>query len=253
MAVLTTVAAKLARSLAGYEQTDTGYGEVASARSNFLSGFPHAALTLQWGGWLPDIPTMPSGVTSFLLDRLTLHDSHNAQAIFGEFIDFGSIDIATGTFTDGVAMPARTVLGNASYTIPSGWLLAFCETAIVGTVNPLTVTYTDQDGNTGKTTTAHAMTLNPVIDSIAPMVLNVADWGVTDVTAATRTGGTSGTIRFYGIIPIDVLPAWNTAFVEPQLPKLLCRRLSAGAKIGWILTNQTAGFGLATATYTGDT
>jgi hypothetical protein len=77
-----------------------------------------------------------------------------------------------------------------------------------GSTCTITVTYTDQDGNTGATTAAISLTTGWLLNQAGFIQLASGDSGLIDITGVTR-GGTpttpSGVITFWGVIPIAIL------------------------------------------------
>lgn len=90
--------------------------------------------------------------------------------------------------------------------------MAVVTTAFNALPGSFSITYTDQDGNTGNVLTSTALTASSTVDAAEIILLNTGDCGVIDITAATRTGGTTptGVMKFYGMLPI--------AFANPAMP-----------------------------------
>lgn len=170
-------------------------------------------------GSVPALPTLPSGVTAYIPTCITgaiAIISSGRTYLFCEVIDMGSLNISTNVFTDGAAFPTRTELGASNATW--GPVFVEFETALGGTPGNLTVTYVDQDGNTAETTTAQTMSAtNPNIGTTGFIVFNSPDIGARDITGAARTGGTAptGTLRFWGILPICFIPVVSTGTIPP--------------------------------------
>jgi len=164
--------------------------------------------TMTRRGYTKPLPSpLPSGVTAYICSRISVTGSSPGIAlIVAKLIDLGSIDISTPTFTDGSAMPTKTEL-NAS-NVTASPVLCEVTTALNATPGSLQITYVDQDGNTAEATTAQVMTASSVVKSAAYIDLNGTDWGVQDITAATRTGGTTptGVVQFWGLLPITICP-----------------------------------------------
>lgn len=188
------------------------YGMWNIAYFNIGAGGGFTAATTSSGGITTgrvnsDI-VMPSFGTGINCAFSTFADMWNEDSsttmLLGIEYNFGSIALSSGTFTDGVAMPTKTV-GGASVQTAS--MLSFCHIDSTLTGSPaLSITYTDQDGNTGNTC---SMTLpsGSLISSgffMNPHLAN-GDTAIRDITACSRTGGTGGTVSFRGLLPL----AWQ--------------------------------------------
>jgi len=153
------------------------------------------------------LPSLPSGVTAYIPTRFSAHCSvSNLSLVFGKLVNLGDLDIATPTFTDGSNMGTATELG-ATQNIASAVFLEV-TTVLNATPGNFTITYVDQDGNTGETSASAALAASAEVGSGGWVALNSPDWGARDITTATRTGGTTptGVIRFWGMIPLGILP-----------------------------------------------
>lgn len=155
------------------------------------------------------VPTLETGVTAYIATQIGLlstvgNGSHNLVC---KRVNLGSLNIsgASGTFTDGNAMPSVTECG-VSRTVASA-VIGEVTTVLNATPGTFTITYVDQDGNTAETTAAHTPANSAAVGSAAHILLNSPDWGVQDITAAARSGGTTptGVIKFWGIIPLGVI------------------------------------------------
>lgn len=185
---------------------------------------------------LSDTPSFPSGVTGYIPLEFALSASAvvSNSVLLTELILLGSIDLSTGTFTDGAAMPTRTVF-NTSTQLASPVLAMFTATG-GGTSRTLTLTYVDQDGNTAESTSALSIQNSASNDAGGTFPLKAGDWGVRDITNCTSAGTTpSGTVSFYGMVPI-VLAQPTTGTVNNTVTDLIgngiVRRLGAAAKWG---------------------
>lgn len=200
----------IARVAASYRDNHYINGNTPATTATALTG---QLLALQRTGRAQSTPgSLPSGVTSYLPTIVEFVSSTAALAfLVARVVQLGSIDISTNTFTDGSSMGTRTV-GNATYNL---WSPVFMEvtTTLNATPGSIAITYVDQDGNSAEANTAVAMTASAVAKTIGIMTLNGTDIGVRDITAATRTLGTSptGVVRFLGIDPIALMPGNPTA------------------------------------------
>lgn len=144
------------------------------------------------------VETMPSGVTGFRLTNATLYSSvQTTPYLLAKLVDLGTFTFGTG-FVDGSAMPTVTE-GGASRTMHSA-LLVEMVTPGTGTGTSITVNYTNQDGNAA-TTPAQTIAMTIVAYSCGFLPLATNDWGVRDVTGATRSAGTGVcTVKLWGVI-----------------------------------------------------
>lgn len=229
---------------------------IRSTRSNPLSGAGAATLTRN-GPWAEPVPNpLPTGCAAFIPEAVEIADTSVAGPfLMYEAVLLGSIDCATGVFTDGVPFPTRKALGITRQL--SGQVLVEMATDQVSQ-RTITVTYVNQDGVGGRTSAAHTITLAALQDSTGILVLQVGDTGVQDITNVTATGGTapSGTINFWGIIPIIVIPPGIGlgGFTVNLLAEGVVRRLEAGATIRFLqLNSQAASRSIGALRYVYDT
>lgn len=198
-----------ARIGGGYTKTQQVWGE----QSGSPGGNVFSAQNNSWciTGWSDDMPgSLPTGVTAFIPASVFLHTNTSGGAglpvIVAKAIELGSFNVGTNTFTDGSAMPTQTVGGN-SLQIASP-VMAEITTVLNGTPGSITITYVDQSGNASETTAAAALSGSAAVGSCGFIPLNTGDWGVRDISAAARTGGSShsGVIRFWGLVPFFTAP-----------------------------------------------
>jgi hypothetical protein len=131
------------------------------------------------------------------------------------------------------------------------------ETALNATPGSFTFTYTNQDGTTSQTTPSLALTASAAVGTASPIRLNGTDWGVRDITAASRTSGTSptGVIRFYGVYPIAMLD-FQTGSTMGIVKNLLNNnlefyKLAAGDTLGFFVTGSSVGAILGSINFIG--
>jgi len=140
-----------------------------------------------------------------------------ALTVFGNIsgIEYhlGSINLATGTYTADQPAPTKSirvagVTTSRQTAFPSGCVFAVITSAIGASATTLDLTYTDQDGNTGATTSGFIVPASAQTNSayiLTPDFMASGDSGIRAITACTKSGATTGTIDFYGILPV----AWN--------------------------------------------
>jgi hypothetical protein len=210
---LTTYDQFIDRIADGYGGVELFDGEVPTATTTtLLSGFNGG----QNIAGMRTLPTLPSGVTAYIPTAISLSTGGLTSYLVAKVISLGSIDIsgASGTFTDGSAMPTITELGT-SRTTCSG-VIAEVTTALNATPGSLSITYVDQDGNSAEATTAQALTASAVVGTCGYVILNAGDNGVQDITTAVRSVGTTptGVINFWGVVPITMVSVCNVDIPE---------------------------------------
>ena len=181
------------------------------------------------------MPSLPSGVTSYIPTAISLIGStSNALYLAGKLVSLGTWNLSTATFTDGSAMPQQTVFGTASTYVPSPVILEV-TTALNATPGGVSVTYTDQSGNSTETA-AFSWGASSPIGTCMWLPLNSPDWGVRDITNVTQSGGTSptGACKLYGIVPFGLFYSVGSGgAVESMLTYDFCfNELGAGDEIG---------------------
>lgn len=203
---LATFDAFLSRIANGYYWRQPIWGQLNSTTSSAFMGSTTGIM--QRCGDTRAMPALPSGVTGYIPTHVMICSSANSQLglLVCKAVNLGTFDIGNttvGTFTDGSAMPQQKVFNAASTYIPSAVLVEL-TTATAGTQTSITVTYVDQDGNTGNTTSFTPIP-SAVAGSVAMLQLSGTDWGVRDITAVARSAsaGPTGVLKFWGIIPIS--------------------------------------------------
>lgn len=179
------------------------WGELQTANTALLNATYMKVARL---GDVVALPSLPSGVTGYIPTSIGYNGSTAALPLLvAKVINLGSLDINTPTFTDGAAMPTQTV-GNASLQLSSA-VIAEVTTVISATPGSISITYKNQAGSGGQTSPSTALTAAATVGSCQYLPLAAADWGVMDITAATRTGGTThtGVIKFWGLIPLGMI------------------------------------------------
>lgn len=176
---------------------------------------PYTAI--QRAGHIKSVPaSLPSGVTAYMPCKTWIHSTNAAPIILGRLVNLGSLDIsgASGTFTDGDAMPTVTELGASNQVY--GPVIVEVETALNATPGSFQVTYTDHEGNTGQLSTSVGLTASAPIGSAGFLPTLGGDLGVTDITAAVRTAGTTptGVLRFWGIMDAIL---WSASSSVPAM------------------------------------
>lgn len=150
------------------------------------------------------VPSFNGPTEAFLTYCDMAYGGNRALPLMALEYNLGNINMSSGTFTAGVSMPTKTIEGSSIQTA-SMLTCATVTSAVTATTPGLTITYTDQDGNTGQTC---SMTLpsSPVLNTAYLMTPHLAngDTGVQAVTNCTKSAGSAGTITFYGLLPLAV-------------------------------------------------
>lgn len=245
--MLLTAEQAFAERMAGGHDYSLGDIHVRATRSNPLSGAGAATTARNGPTFKPDVPaSLPSGVGGYLLDSVEGYDTIGGPWLIFEPVDMGSLDTASGVYTPGVASPQRTYLG-LSQRVPVQVLVEMATNMV--SQRTIQVTYTNQDGVTGRQAASHTITVNALKNSLGLLVLGAGDTGVLEITNVTATGGTSpsGTIILTGILP-DVLTPTTTVGVSTScnlLSEGIVRRRRAGSKTrAAMLASQAAGRGI---------
>ncbi len=183
------------------------------------------------------LPTLPGGKTYYAPKSLEFSSSVARSFIVARLTSFGSLNIATPTFTDASAAPTRTE-GGVSRQIPSAVLMVV-TTGLNATPGSFTITYQDQDANTAETTASVALTASAIAGTAAFVNLKTPDWGAIDITAATRTGGTTptGVIEFFHVDPVCMVNIPVAGMVEKKnffTDYAYLHQFAAGDKIAFI-------------------
>lgn len=187
-------------------QFDTGGVTSANSTSGFVIGRRWPSTVI--------IPTITSPCTGVYFSYMKAHGNHTGfnNMIVGVLeYDLGSINMSTGTFSDGVAMPTKNIMGS-SIQSATQLLVLEVSAAVTATTPLITITYTDQDGNTGNTATLTLPT-NPALNSVflCNPYLASGDSGVQDITNITKSAGTAGTIHAYGLLILNVMKTGSVA------------------------------------------
>lgn len=147
-----------------------------------------------------------AGVTGAYLTYCKMTQSNSATvAVAGLEVDLGTLTVSTNTFSSGSAMPTKTIEGS-SITTASMITLLVATANVTATTPVVTITYVDQDGNSGQTCTMTLPT-NPIVGTAFYMQPHLAngDTGVRSVSNISISTGSAGTFKVYGLIP----QAWN--------------------------------------------
>lgn len=160
------------------------------------------------------MPSVGTGITDMVHTYLRMCTSAtNSALICGLETTLGTLTVSGNSFSAGSVMPTKNIR-DTSVVTASVMPMVFVSTTVVATTPVLTITYTDQDGNTGNTATLTLPT-NPSINScflIAPHLAS-GDTGIRAITNLSISTGSAGTIKVIGILPIGS----SSAALTPML------------------------------------
>jgi hypothetical protein len=158
----------------------------------------------------------------------------------------GTLTVSGNSFSAGVTMPTKTVMGTSLQTATVEPMLVV--TAALTATNPVvTITYTDQDGNTGATAVL-TLPSNTLINSafrIAPYLAN-GDTGIQAVTNISISTGTVGSLAVMGLLVVNATQSTNASgfgMVSPLEQPIPIYLWEAGEKIAFYR------YGVASTTY----
>lgn len=174
------------------------------------------------------IPSVGTGIAGYVFTKIqVLSEDGTTGGFVGLEYDLGSLAISGNVFTSGVTMPTKTING-VSKTTAASLLFVVITASATATTPVLTITYTDQNGNTGNTAT---MTLpsNALINSAFFLQPHLAtgDSGIRAVTNMSISTGTAGSLKVYGILPQhfyqnqSALFPYGTDLLSTSIPPIL--------------------------------
>lgn len=175
------------------------------------------------------VPSVGAGVNGYVLTAARMvSEDISTQYILGLEYNLGDLTISGNSFSDGVAMPTKRVFGEdiATATIDPFIVIT---TTLVATNPVVTVTYTNQNGNTGNTAALTIPTNAAVNSAFAIQPHMAADLGIKDVTNISTSAGTGGALSVRGLLRLATCQSMVTAgLVHPVpvmgnlSPKFLC-------------------------------
>lgn len=186
--------------------------------------------------------SLPASVLGYFFGSLDVSANIN-QATTHACLQY---DLATLTgaasFAAGVTMPVKRILGQSIQTAAMLAVLRITTAFTGGTTPTIVITYTNQDGVTGRTATL-ILPANPTANAaflIAPH-LQSGDTGILSVQNITRSLGTVGVCVVSGLLPMHIQPSAISAPnpVEP-LTQMLPRFLAEANEVIAFYANQAA-------------
>lgn len=164
------------------------------------------------------IPTLGGTVTGAYVTLCRMVGAR-ASCVFVAALEvlLGTLTVSGNVFADGSIMPTRLVNG-VSQVLATMIPMLVVNTALTATTPAVTITYTDQDGNTGNSAVLTLPT-NPVINTafcIMPHMV-AGDTGIIDITNISISAGSAGVLKVYGLVPINNIPIDQTPYNAPML------------------------------------
>lgn len=154
------------------------------------------------------VPAFGGSVTGALYTSIrAITDDAGSGILVGLEYLLGTLTVSGNSFADGVEMPTKTITG-ASVATATETVFAVATVAMTATTPVLTITYKDQNDNTGQTATLTLPT-NVAKDSAFLITPHLAagDTGVKDVSNISISTGSAGTIKVYGLLVLAEIPA----------------------------------------------
>lgn len=138
------------------------------------------------------------GLTWRPLSAHSVVTTAGSQTFIGICLSMGTFNTSTNVFTDGSA-------GTSSVWYSR--LFAVVNTALSAASTNVTVTYTDQNNNTGHTTSALTIAASAPVGNAFEFVLAATtgqerDSGIRDITAVSDSANPTGVIEFWACNPI---------------------------------------------------
>lgn len=131
--------------------------------------------------------------------------ANNGQAIMGAYLeyDLGTHTVSGNSFSAGVSAPTKAINGGSSAVCVFSAVVVYIATALTATNPVLTITYTDQAGNTGNTATLTLPT-NATINSCYMVYPHLAagDTGIRAITGVSISTGSAGSIKIMGLLEL---------------------------------------------------
>lgn len=150
------------------------------------------------------LPTMGGSVTgAYITTAKMLNEDAGTLMIMGLEVLLGTLTVSGNSFAAGSAMPLRDIPGFADVQLASMLTMIEVSTTLTATTPVLTITYTDQDGNTGQTA-ALTLPTNSILSTAFVVTPHLAtgDTGVRAVTNMSISAGTAGVLKAYGVVPL---------------------------------------------------
>jgi hypothetical protein len=165
------------------------------------------------------VPTMTSPVTgAYLMNFNCVSPTTAAKFVLARETSMGVLTISGNSFADGSSMGTGKFYDHTSRAAGSSTTLAtymplLVVTTVLSATSPvITITYVNQAG-TGSRTCTMTIPTNAAVNSTFLMAphLQSGDTGIQDITNMSTSGGTSGALTVFGLIPLAVAELTQTA------------------------------------------
>lgn len=236
MATITTYDGFIARKLAGYDwKFAAARATQATGTAPLVASSGDSVSMIRMGTFEAFPGSFETGVTGYVPTTLYSYPSNAIALLIGEQFLLGSIDISGTTGANYAAMPTRTE-GNNSHVIP-GLCVVECTTGLNSNAGSLVIQYKDQANNAAENSRTITLGNSATAGMASSMPFNTGDMMITEVTALTRSGGSSnsGVIKVYGVIPLAVVqpPVGQTsAVIYDLLGAQKYRKYGTSAQLG---------------------
>lgn len=154
--------------------------------------------------------------------------------------DLGTLTVSGNSFSDGVSAPTKTPPGGTSGLCIFTSVVLAVTTALSATAPVVTITYTDQDGNTGNTA-ALTLPTNCNANSAFRVYPHLAsgDIGIRDITNVSISTGTAGVIKVMGLLELADIAISSTSFGlnDPRITAYPLYPIAAGETIALYTQN----------------
>lgn len=168
--------------------------------------------------------SLPSGVTGWIPTYVSCLNGSAVEACSMLFAgtSLGTINFATPAFTDGSAYPVRTELGTASVQTWGGLMTEVLTDCNAG-IGTATLTYTDQDGNTGATVALDLQSGSIAHSMAIQTAWATGDYGLRDITSVSFGGQSSpvGTVKLWGLTPVATFHSGGSSTSRQSMLDLL--------------------------------
>ncbi len=174
------------------------------------------------------VPSLGAGLTGMYLTscemEIGIFGAHFAALEYS----LGTLTVLGNIFAAGVSMPSKPING-VSIQTASVYPLLFVSTTLAATTPVVTITYTDQDGNTGNTATLTLPT-NAAINSCFAIHPHLAagDSAIRAITGMSISIGTAGVLKVLGLLVLSsggTAISGNSKTIQPLVdpsPLYLC-------------------------------
>jgi hypothetical protein len=129
--------------------------------------------------------------------------------------NLGTLTISGNSFSGGASMPSRVINnGTTAIQLVSTMPMLYVSSSLTATTPTITITYTNQDGVTGRTASLTLSSANVVGSAFNIMPhLQSGDSGIMAVTNMSTSAGSAGTMILYGTIPICTAPVPSSGMI----------------------------------------